>query len=102
MKVLDFGCGSGRVTRPLAELFGEAHGVDVSSEMLEIARVALADLPNVRLYETNGQNLDVLGDSLFDFAFSFSVFHHIPSKAIIENCIGEVGKHLRPGSRFKF
>ena len=102
MKVLDFGCGAGRVTRSLAKLFGEVHGVDISNEMLTLARTALADLPNIRLYETNGQDLDVLKNSLFDFAFSFSVFHHIPSKAVIETCIGQVGKHLRSGSLFKF
>ena len=102
MKVLDFGCGAGRVTRSLGKLFGEVHGVDISSEMLKLAGAALADLPNIRLYETNGQDLDVLGDALFDFAFAFSVFHHIPGKAIIENCIRQVGRHLRPGCLFKF
>ena len=102
MKVLDFGCGAGRVTRPLGKLFGEVHGVDISSEMLKLAGKALADLPNIRLYETNGQDLDDLGDALFDFAFSFSVFHHIPGKAIIENCIGQVGRRLRSGCLFKF
>ena len=102
MKVLDFGCGAGRVTRSLAKLFGEVHGVDISSEMLKLAGKALADLPNIRLYETNGQDLDVLGDLLFDFAFAFSVFHHIPGKAIIENCIRQVGRHLRSGCLFKF
>jgi hypothetical protein len=46
--------------------------------------------------------LDVLGDLMFDFAFSFSVFQHVPGKALIENCIGEVAKHLRCGCLFKF
>ena len=102
MQVLDFGCGAGRVTRSLAKLFGEVHGVDISGEMLKLAGKALADLPNIRLYETNGQDLNVLGDATFDFAFAFSVFHHIPGKAIIENCIRQVGRHLRPGCLFKF
>jgi 2-polyprenyl-3-methyl-5-hydroxy-6-metoxy-1,4-benzoquinol methylase len=50
MKVLDLGCGAGRVTRSLGKLFGEVHGVDISSEMLKLAGKALADLPNIRLY----------------------------------------------------
>ena len=53
MRVLDFGCGAGRVTRSLGKLFGEVHGVDISGEMLKLARRALADLPNIRLHETN-------------------------------------------------
>jgi len=102
MKALDFGCGAGRVTRALAGIFGEVHGVDVSGEMVRLAKAELAGLSNVFFYESNGSDLNVLGDTLFDFAFSFSVFHHVPGKALIENCIAEVGKHLRPASLFKF
>jgi len=102
MKVLDFGCGAGRVTRALAQVFGEVHGVDISGEMVRIARDALADVPNVRIHHSSGEDLDVLGGESFDFAFAFSVFHHIPSKSAITDCIAQVGKHLRPGDLFKF
>jgi 2-polyprenyl-3-methyl-5-hydroxy-6-metoxy-1,4-benzoquinol methylase len=102
MKVLDFGCGAGRLTRALAKVFGQVDGIDISAEMIRIARSALADVPNVRIHHSNGSDLDVLGDEVFDFAFAFSVFHHIPSKVAIRDCIAEVGKHLRPGSLFKF
>jgi 2-polyprenyl-3-methyl-5-hydroxy-6-metoxy-1,4-benzoquinol methylase len=102
MKVLDFGCGAGRVTRALAKVFGEVHGVDISGEMVSIARNALAGVSNVRIHQSNGADLDVLGDAVFDFAFAFSVFHHIPGKAAIAGCIAEVGKHLRPAHLFKF
>jgi len=50
-----FGCGAGRVTHALGKLFGEFMGVDISSEMFETSRTTLADLPNIRLNETNGQ-----------------------------------------------
>ena len=45
MKVLEIGCGAGRITRALAGLFGEVHAVDVSGEMVAQARAALADRP---------------------------------------------------------
>src|SRR5512141_3211787 len=46
MRVLEIGCGAGRVTRALAGVFGEVHGVDVSGEMVRQARQALAGHPN--------------------------------------------------------
>ncbi|HEY2014855.1 MAG TPA: class I SAM-dependent methyltransferase [Bryobacteraceae bacterium] len=102
MRVLDFGCGAGRVSRALAAVFGEVHGVDISGEMVKIARKSLAAVPNIQIHHSNGRDLDVLADRLFDFAFAFSVFHHVPGKAAITHCIAEVGKHLHPGDLFKF
>jgi SAM-dependent methyltransferase len=102
MRVLEIGCGAGRVTRALAGVFGEVHGVDVSGEMLELARTALADRPNAFFHRNNGMDLSVLGDLKFDFAFSTIVFQHIPSRDVIENYVREVHRVLRPGALFKF
>jgi 2-polyprenyl-3-methyl-5-hydroxy-6-metoxy-1,4-benzoquinol methylase len=49
MRVLEIGCGAGRLTRALSNIFGEVHGVDVSGEMIARARAALHDRPNVTL-----------------------------------------------------
>jgi len=103
MKVLEIGCGAGRVTRALADLFGEVHGVDVSGEMIRQARQALGGLPNVFLYQNNGQDLSVLPPGAqFDFAFSSIVFQHISRREIIESYVREVHRLLRPGALFKF
>jgi SAM-dependent methyltransferase len=102
MRVLDFGCGAGRLTRALAKVFGEVHGVDISPEMVKLAEAELADLPNAHVHLSNGEDLGVLGDLIFDYAFAFSVFHHVPSKDAVEKCIAEVGRHLGPGRLFKF
>ncbi len=102
MSVLEIGCGVGRVTRALAELFGTVHAVDISEEMIAQARQALAEVPNVRLYCNNGRDLSVLGGIRVDFAFSCIVFQHIPSREVIENYVREVHRVLRPGGLFKF
>src|SRR3990172_13309252 len=39
-RVLDLGCGTGRVTGFLASSFAEAHGIDISQEMIRKAREA--------------------------------------------------------------
>jgi ubiquinone/menaquinone biosynthesis C-methylase UbiE len=102
MRVLEIGCGTGRVTRALANLFGEVHAVDVSGEMVELARKALADTPGAHVYRNNGADLAVIPVGGFDFAFSSIVFQHIPSREIIENYVREVHRLLRPGALFKF
>lgn len=102
MRVLEIGCGAGRVTRALARLFGEVHGVDVSGEMIRQAKLALQDCPNAFVYQNNGKDLDIVPPLEFDFAYSSIVFQHIPSREIIENYVREVHRLLRPGALFKF
>jgi SAM-dependent methyltransferase len=102
MRVLEIGCGSGRVTRALSEVFGEVYGVDISGEMVARARRALADRPNTHVLENNGMDLAVLPPVEFDFAFSTIVFQHIPSREVIENYVREVNRILKPGALFKF
>jgi len=102
MRVLEIGCGAGRVTRALARLFGEVHAVDVSGEMVKLATAALDGYPNAHVYQNNGRDLAVVGATSFDFAFSTIVFQHIPSREVIENYVREVGRLLRSGALFKF
>ena len=102
MRVLEIGCGAGRITRALSGIFGEVHAVDVSGEMVNRARAALADRPNAFLYQNNGKDLTVIGDRVFDFAFSTIVFQHIPSYEVIDSYVREVHRLLRPGALFKF
>jgi SAM-dependent methyltransferase len=127
MRVLEIGCGAGRLTRALANVFGEVHAVDVSGEMIAQARKALAGRPNAHVYQNNGCDLTVVpllarGESRtpiwtprwlariapskwrneFDFAYSNIVFQHIPSREVIESYVREVHRLLRPGALFKF
>jgi SAM-dependent methyltransferase len=102
MRVLEIGCGAGRVTRALGRFFGQVHAVDVSGEMVQLAKQALRDQPNAFVYQNNGKDLAVIPEIAFDFAFSSIVFQHIPSREIIENYVREVNRLLRPGALFKF
>jgi len=102
MRVLEIGCGAGRVTRALARLFGEVHAVDVSGEMIAQATEALRSRPNATVYQNNGMDLSIVPVGDFDFAFSTIVFQHIPSREVIVNYVREVSRLLRPGALFKF
>jgi SAM-dependent methyltransferase len=113
MRVLEIGCGAGRVTRALAGFFGQVYAVDISRQMVRQARRAVEGFPNVRVFRNNGMDLGAvrehwwnrfgLGAKLqIDFAFSCIVFQHIPSREIIESYAREVCRLLRPGALFKF
>lgn len=113
MKVLEVGCGAGRVTRALARYFGEVYAVDISRNMVRQARRAVADFRGAHVFCNNGRDLSVVrrgwwnrfgigGRLQLDFAFSCLVFQHIPSRAVIENYVLEVNRLLRPGGLFKF
>jgi SAM-dependent methyltransferase len=80
-RALDFGCGVGRVTIPLAAVARSVVAVDASDTMLREAR---------RNWVSRGlSNVEgVVGDSTlstvagtFDFIHSFIVFQHIPRRA---------------------
>ncbi|MGJ5813590.1 methyltransferase domain-containing protein [Paludibaculum fermentans] len=102
MRVLEIGCGAGRVTRALSKYFGEVHAVDVSGEMVALATEAVKPFPGAHVYQNNGMDLSVIPVADFDFAFSTIVFQHIPSREVIYNYVSEVSRLLRPGALFKF
>ena len=102
MRALEIGCGIGRMTEHLAGVFGEVYGTDVSGEMIVRGRRRLAQLGNVTLLETSGSDLSPFEDDFFDFAFSFIVFQHVPSKEIVLANLREAHRTLRPGAIIKF
>ena len=102
MTVLEIGCGSGRITRALSEVFGQVYAVDISGEMIRQARESLQDRPNAHVFQNNGSDLSVLGKIRVDFAFSYIVFQHIPSREVISSYVRDVHRLLRPGGLFKF
>ncbi len=101
LRVLEIGCGAGRMTRALAELAGEVHGVDVSGEMIKRATAALEDFPNAFVHHGDGAGLDAVKARDFDLAFSYIVFQHIPSVEAIESYVCDVAERLKPGGIFK-
>lgn len=71
-RVLDFGCGVGRWIPTLDTCFSAYHGVDISSEMLNIAR---QEFPGKTFSKLNNLKIDA-ADTSIDFALCVAVLHH--------------------------
>jgi ubiquinone/menaquinone biosynthesis C-methylase UbiE len=91
--VLEYGCGDGTNTILLAHRGADVKGIDISSELIEIARRRMqvnrmrADLHIASAYETGLPNQSV------DVVFAIAIFHH-PDLELARN---EVMRVLRPG-----
>ena len=96
-EVVDIGCGIGRLTRALAARTRRVYGLDVSREMLELARQHNPGLENVEWLHGDGAGLSVLADGAVDGCFSHVVFQHIPDPEITLGYVREMGRVLRPG-----
>jgi SAM-dependent methyltransferase len=94
---LEIGCGPGRLMRPLSRHFREIHGVDVSDEMIRLARERLGDTPNAFPHHGSGSDLAIFPDAKFDFVYSYAVFQHIPSKDVVFHYLREARRVLKIG-----
>lgn len=98
--VLEIGCGMGRLTEPLSRTVRSVLGVDISPEMITLAKKYQAS-KNIRYLTTDGDLREVRDNSL-DLVFSFIVFQHVPERTAIERYIAEADRCLRPGGVISF
>lgn len=95
-RALDFGCGVGRLTLPLAKVFGEAVGVDISPAMLEEAqRNAAAQGITNAMFVSSDDQLS-LATGTYDFVHTYIVLQHIPVPRGLE-IIGQLLDRTAPG-----
>lgn len=95
-RVLDVGCGMGRIMRPLAPSCREIHGVDVSPRMVRLAREFLADVPNASVHLTSGKDLAIVGAGSFQVAFVLYVLQHLEREHAVRY-LAEMWRVLVPG-----
>lgn len=90
--VADVGCGPGYVTRYLNELGVEAFGIDLSSEMVAIAR---SEYPDLRFEVGTMTDLDLDDDSVAGVLAFWSVIH-VPDDAV-PGVFAQFRRVTRPG-----
>jgi SAM-dependent methyltransferase len=99
LTLLEIGCGTGRMTRRLSELFGQVIALDVSAEMLKRAQQALVDRDNIGYLLGNGHDLVEIADQSVDVVFSYITLQHVPTASYVLSYIRETARVLRPGGR---
>ncbi len=90
LSVLDVGCGIGLTESVLHRHVGVLEGVDVSSEMVAIARQRV---PKVSFQVYDGRRLPY-SDEAFDLAILVCILHHVPPKER-PDLIREIGRVVR-------
>ncbi|MEM6526826.1 MAG: class I SAM-dependent methyltransferase, partial [Chloroflexota bacterium] len=95
-RALDFGCGVGRLTQPLAKHFEQVDGVDVAQTMIDIARDINRFEGRCTYHHNEKSDLTLFPDDTFDLINSSLVLQHIPRPASL-NYIREFMRVLKPG-----
>lgn len=90
-KILDLGCGNGRLFEILKDKCIDYLGVDNSENLIEIAR---KKYPEARFETADVFNLPFQND-FFDKVFSIRALHHIPSKALRMKFLQEAKRVLK-------
>lgn len=91
-RVLDLGCGNGRLYELFKDKIVGYCGIDISEKLIDIAK---SRYPGVRFRVGDALNLP-FPDNLFDNVFGVAVFHHIPSKEFRLRFLSEAKRVLKP------
>ncbi|MDB9465811.1 class I SAM-dependent methyltransferase [Dolichospermum circinale] len=96
--VLDLGCGTGRLLNRLANQFPEitGTGLDLSPQMLRVARQNNRHRPRLIYLEGNAENLPFV-EGQFNAVFNTISFLHYPQP---DQVLKEVARVLSPGGKF--
>lgn len=93
---LDFGCGLGRMTQPMAAVFSPCYGIDISAEMIARARACNMHGDRCRYVVNTRDDLGVFDNGSFSFVYSNNVLQHVPP-ATMERYLVELIRVLEAG-----
>ena len=97
-RVLDIGCGSGWATRLLADYAakGKVTGIDISDEMIQLARESSESYANVDYEIASAEQLPFADDE-FTHAFSMESLYYYRN---IPKALAEIHRVMKPGGLF--
>jgi SAM-dependent methyltransferase len=96
-RVLDLGCGAGRLTTILARCGYEVVGADVSPALLRVADGPRREGGGARFLRVDPLRLP-FRDATFDAALACKVYGYLPGREARRRYLDSVGRLLRPGA----
>lgn len=97
-RILDFGCGNGRLFDLLKSKNIEYVGIDPVEEFIDICREKYSDHKNAHfaVFDFDAENFKLnFPDNYFDKIFAFAVFHHLPSRKLRADVLRELKRVLK-------
>lgn len=94
-RVADLGCGPGRDSRFFVDRGLNVHGIDLSAEMVELARKRV---PGAHFTQMAMEEL-AFPEGSFDGVWASASLHHLPKKRLLE-VLKSVRELLKPGGLF--
>jgi ubiquinone/menaquinone biosynthesis C-methylase UbiE len=91
---LDIGCGTGEFSRLLAQHFERVVAIDLSPNMIEVAKQRSRQFSNIDFQVANVLQWD-LPSKKFDAIVSIAALHHLPVESLLPN----LKAALKPGGR---
>jgi ubiquinone/menaquinone biosynthesis C-methylase UbiE len=95
-EAVDFGCGTGRSTRFLKQMGFKVKGIDISADMLSMAKKFDR---NGEYYLVENGSYGHLGESKYDLVQSIFTFDNIPGWETRTNILSALGRLLNPSGR---
>lgn len=95
-RILDYGCGMGRITNQAANFSSHTYGVDISKTQIEYAKKYCPNSDRIQFHSLNEKDFTIpLQNDFFDIVYSYAVLQHIKLRSSLGIAIHEMCRVLK-------
>ncbi len=98
-KLLEIGCGIGRIIKTMRQQFSWVDGLDIAPNMIKLSEEYLSGYDNGKQWVNDGITFGT--DSMYDLVYSIITFQHIASQKVVNSYFKEALRVLNPSGYFK-
>jgi len=98
-RVIDFGCGVGRISRQLSLIGCVVKAIDVSPKVIDYARDYCGDTGSIEFLIGDGHGCENIPDAWADKIVSAFVFQHMPTLQVVNDCLIDLYRVLKSNGK---